>query len=232
MLAHVADEQVLKEIFRARRGRAHRDRAPRCFERRRRTRSTPGERSKAKMVNYGIVYGLSAYGLADRLKIPHEEAQEFIDALPRALPRGARVHRARRSSRPREEGYVTTLFGRRRHDPRAARAQLPGAHARRAPGGQHRRSRAPPPTSSRSRWSRCHARAARGRAADAAGPADPRRAAVRGPGGGGRTRRASSSSARWCARVRRSTRRWRSTSASGRTGWRPSRRGPRPGRVC
>ena len=53
----------------------------------------PGTRSKAKMVNYGIVYGLSAFGLADRLQIPREEAQEFIDALPRALPGGAPLHR-------------------------------------------------------------------------------------------------------------------------------------------
>ena len=84
----------------------------------RRTQIDPAMRSKAKMINYGIVYGLSAYGLADRLQIPQEEAQEFIDALPRALPgRCARFidrddragHRARATS--------TTLFGRRRQIP-------------------------------------------------------------------------------------------------------------------
>ena len=39
------------------------------------------------MVNYGIVYGLSAYGLADRLQIEQEEAQEFIDAYLERFPR-------------------------------------------------------------------------------------------------------------------------------------------------
>ena len=56
------------------------------------------------MVNYGIVYGLSAFGLADRLQIAQEEAQEFIDALPRALPEGQGVHRRARSSEATEEG--------------------------------------------------------------------------------------------------------------------------------
>ena len=39
------------------------------------------------MVNYGIVYGLSAYGLADRLQIPQEEAQEFIDRYLQRFPK-------------------------------------------------------------------------------------------------------------------------------------------------
>ena len=59
----------------------------------------PGTRSKAKMVNYGIVYGLSAYGLADRLQIPQEEAQEFIDRYLERFPAVRRFieeHRARR----------------------------------------------------------------------------------------------------------------------------------------
>ena len=49
-------------------------------------------RSKAKMINYGIVYGLSDFGLADRLNIPREEAKEFIDAYLERFPRVARVH--------------------------------------------------------------------------------------------------------------------------------------------
>ena len=53
-----------------------------------------GMRSKAKMINYGIVYGLTDFGLADRLQIPREEAAVFIATLLRALPGGARVHRA------------------------------------------------------------------------------------------------------------------------------------------
>ena len=51
------------------------------------------------MVNYGIVYGLSAFGLADRLQIEKEEAQEFIDAYLERFPRVKRSS-TRRSSAP------------------------------------------------------------------------------------------------------------------------------------
>jgi DNA polymerase I len=73
-------------------------------------------RSKAKMVNYGIVYGLSAYGLADRLQIPQEEAQEFID---RYLERFPAVHQFMKDAveQAEQHGYVSTLFGRRRQIP-------------------------------------------------------------------------------------------------------------------
>ena len=86
LLAHIAGEEVLKEIFR--RGEdVHTATAAQILGAG--DQVDPGTRSKAKMVNYGIVYGLSAFGLADRLQIPQEEAQEFIDALPGALPGGA-----------------------------------------------------------------------------------------------------------------------------------------------
>src|SRR3712207_206736 len=76
----------------------------------------PGMRSKSKMINYGIVYGLSDYGLADRLNIPREEAKEFIDAY---LARFAAVAAfiASTIEQAGEQGYVTTLFGRRRQIP-------------------------------------------------------------------------------------------------------------------
>jgi DNA polymerase I len=76
----------------------------------------PGTRSKAKMVNYGIVYGLSAYGLSDRLQIPQEEAQEFID---RYLERFPAVKRFIEETiqRATDEGYVATAFGRIRRIP-------------------------------------------------------------------------------------------------------------------
>jgi DNA polymerase-1 len=73
-------------------------------------------RSKAKMVNYGIVYGLSAYGLADRLRIPQEEAQEFIDRYLERFPAVARFM-AEAVTQAEEHGYVSTLFGRRRQIP-------------------------------------------------------------------------------------------------------------------
>jgi DNA polymerase I len=111
LLAHIADEPVLKEIFR--RGEdVHTATAEAILG----GRTDPGTRSKAKMVNYGIVYGLSAYGLADRLQIPQEEAQEFID---RYLERFPAVKRFidETIERARSEGHVTTLFGRIRRVP-------------------------------------------------------------------------------------------------------------------
>jgi len=73
-------------------------------------------RSKAKMINYGIVYGLSDYGLADRLNIPREEAKEFIDAYLERFPRVAEFMAAT-IERAKEEGHVKTLWGRRRQIP-------------------------------------------------------------------------------------------------------------------
>jgi len=72
-----------------------------------------GERSKAKMVNYGIAYGLSAFGLADRLSIPQEEAAGYIE---RYFERFAGVKRFidETIETARDEGCVRTLMGRRR----------------------------------------------------------------------------------------------------------------------
>ena len=114
VLAHVAGDQALKEIFE--RGEdVHTATASQVFG----VASDeidPGMRSKSKMINYGIVYGLSDYGLADRLNIPREEAKEFIDAY---LERFAQVARFITDTveRAKEEGHVTTLWGRRRQIP-------------------------------------------------------------------------------------------------------------------
>jgi DNA polymerase-1 len=68
------------------------------------------------MVNYGIVYGLSAFGLADRLQIEKEEAQQFIDAYLERFPR-VKEFIDTTIERAREEGHVSTLFGRIRRVP-------------------------------------------------------------------------------------------------------------------
>jgi DNA polymerase-1 len=123
VLAHAADESVLREIFR--RGEdVHAATASQVFG----VQAgdiDPGMRSKAKMINYGIVYGLSDYGLADRLNIPREEAKAFIDAY---LERFSRVGAFITDTieRAKEEGYVQTLWGRRRQIPelRARNYQL------------------------------------------------------------------------------------------------------------
>ena len=88
MLAHVADEPVLKEIF-VRGEDVHTATASQVFRRAARRARRRWHRSKAKMINYGIVYGLSDYGLADRLNIPREEAKAFIDAYLERFPRVA-----------------------------------------------------------------------------------------------------------------------------------------------
>jgi DNA polymerase I len=111
LLAHIADEPVLKEIFR--RGEdVHTATAEAILG----GKTDPGTRSKAKMVNYGIVYGLSAYGLADRLQIEQEEAQQFIDAYLERFPK-VKEFIDRTISTATTEGYVSTLFGRIRRVP-------------------------------------------------------------------------------------------------------------------
>jgi DNA polymerase-1 len=114
VLAHVADEPVLKAIFE--RGEdVHTATASQVFEVVA-DEIDPGMRSKSKMINYGIVYGLSDFGLADRLNIPREEAKEFIDTYLERFPRVA-AFIAETIERAKEQTYVTTLWGRRRQIP-------------------------------------------------------------------------------------------------------------------
>jgi DNA polymerase-1 len=114
VLAHAAGEPALMEIF-ARGEDVHTATASRVFGVQAQD-IDPGMRSKAKMINYGIVYGLSDYGLADRLNIPRAEAKEFIDAYLERFPRVADFMAAT-IERAEEEGHVTTLWGRRRQIP-------------------------------------------------------------------------------------------------------------------
>jgi DNA polymerase-1 len=114
VLANAAGEEVLMEIFK--RGEdVHSATASRVFGVEG-ADIDPGMRSKAKMINYGIVYGLSDFGLADRLNIPRAEAKEFIDAYLERFPAVARFM-LESVERAREDGYVTTLWGRRRQIP-------------------------------------------------------------------------------------------------------------------
>ncbi len=114
VLAHIAGEPVLKEIF-VRGEDVHTATASKVF-------ATPpgeldlGQRSKAKMINYGIVYGLSDYGLADRLGIPREEAKEIIDTYLERFP-AVRAFIEGTIATATADGHVTTLWGRRRQIP-------------------------------------------------------------------------------------------------------------------
>ncbi|HEY2335515.1 MAG TPA: DNA polymerase I [Solirubrobacterales bacterium] len=114
VLAHVAEEEVLKEIFRARED-VHAATAAEVFDISR-DEVDVGQRSKAKMVNFGIVYGLTGFGLADRLNIPRKEGEEFVSRYLERFP-AVRAFRERVVERAQEEGYVTTLMGRRRSIP-------------------------------------------------------------------------------------------------------------------
>jgi DNA polymerase-1 len=75
---------------------------------------TPEMRRKAKMVNYGIAYGISAFGLAQRLGIPRKEAAEIIDQYFKQFP-GIRKYMDETIAFARERGYVETVTGRRRY---------------------------------------------------------------------------------------------------------------------
>jgi DNA polymerase-1 len=114
VLAHVAGEDVLREIF-ASGEDVHSATAagiigadPDAI--------TPAERSKAKMVNYGIAYGLSAFGLADRLNIEREEAATYIERYFERFP-AVRRFIDETIAQASETGFVRTLMGRRRNVP-------------------------------------------------------------------------------------------------------------------
>jgi DNA polymerase-1 len=114
VLAHIAGEPVLKEIF-VRGEDVHTATASKVFATDP-SELTLGQRSKAKMVNYGIVYGLSDYGLADRLGIPRDEAKEIIDTYLERFPR-VRAFIEETIAQATTDGHVTTLWGRRRQIP-------------------------------------------------------------------------------------------------------------------
>ena len=77
---------------------------------------TRDERTKSKRANFGIIYGITIFGLAERLDIPRDEAKMLIDGFFQTFPQ---VHDYMEKSKEvaRRQGYVTTLFGRRRYLP-------------------------------------------------------------------------------------------------------------------
>jgi DNA polymerase I len=77
---------------------------------------TMAMRSKAKMVSYGLAYGMESYGLAQRLGVPVKEAQVILDAYFEAFP-NVRAYMDQSVTDARNKGYTETLFGRRRQIP-------------------------------------------------------------------------------------------------------------------
>jgi DNA polymerase-1 len=131
ILAQIAGEDALREIF-ARGEDIHAATAAEVLGSDP-TKISPGERSKAKMVNYGIAYGLSAYGLSDRLNIPQEEAAAYIERYFERFP-AVKRYIDQTIAFARENGYVQTLLGRRRPIPelRSGRPQVRGQGERNA----------------------------------------------------------------------------------------------------
>ena len=74
---------------------------------------TPEQRSKCKMVNFGIIYGISAFGLSQRLKVPRKEAADLIETYFKLYPK-VKVYMESAIAKAREKGYAETILGRRR----------------------------------------------------------------------------------------------------------------------
>jgi DNA polymerase-1 len=114
ILAHVSGEPKLREAF-LRGDDIHTATAAEVLGKEPAT-LTKDDRNVAKMVNFGIVYGISAFGLSENLEIPREEAQAYIDAYLARFPL-VQAFIARTIAQATDDGYVTSLLGRRRPVP-------------------------------------------------------------------------------------------------------------------
>jgi DNA polymerase I len=114
ILAHVSGEPKLREAF-DRGEDIHTATAAEVLGKDPAT-LTKDERNIAKMVNFGIIYGISAFGLSENLEIPREDAQEYIDTYLARFPM-VQDFIQRTIEQAARDGYVTTLLGRRRPVP-------------------------------------------------------------------------------------------------------------------
>ena len=114
VIAHLAEDPGLVEAFRTGQD-IHTITAARVFGDEP-DKVTPAHRAKAKMVSYGLAYGMESYGLAQRLSIPVPEAQEILYAYFVAFP-NVKAYMERTVQDARQTGYTETLFGRRRPIP-------------------------------------------------------------------------------------------------------------------
>ncbi len=114
ILAHVSGDEHLRDAF-ARGADIHRETAARVLHKAP-EEVTADERSMAKMVNFGIAYGMSDFGLSSRAGIPRKEAQDFINTYF-ATYSGISYYMLHIKESARQEGYVTTLLGRKRQIP-------------------------------------------------------------------------------------------------------------------
>ncbi len=131
ILAHVSGDEHLKDAF-ARKADIHRETAARVLHKAPED-ITHGERSMAKMVNFGLAYGMSDFGLASRANIPRREAQDFISSYFAAYS-GISYYMMAIKEQAKSQGFVETLLGRKRQIPelRALNPALRGAGERMA----------------------------------------------------------------------------------------------------
>ena len=92
---------------------------------------TPEVRRQAKAINFGVIYGISGFGLARNLRIPRDQAQGFIDRYFERFP-GIRAYMDATVAFAKERGYVQTLFGRKIHTPEINAKGPAAGFARRA----------------------------------------------------------------------------------------------------
>ncbi|MGR3795978.1 DNA polymerase I [Vannielia sp. SX4] len=123
ILAHIAGIDALKEAFREGQD-IHAMTASEMFDVPL-DEMTPDIRRQAKAINFGVIYGISGFGLARNLRIPRAEAQAFIDRYFERFP-GIRKYMDETVGFAKENGFVQTLFGRKIHTPEI-NAKGPGA---------------------------------------------------------------------------------------------------------
>lgn len=117
VIAHLTEDPGLLEAF-GRDADVHTTTAARVFGTEE-AKVTTAQRRIAKMVNYGLAYGMEAYGLAQRLDIPPDQAREILDAYFASFP-NVRAFMDATIEQARACGYTTTLLGRRRRVPELA----------------------------------------------------------------------------------------------------------------
>jgi DNA polymerase I len=114
ILAHLSGDDGLREAFAAGTD-IHTATAARVFSLPE-DRVDPGSRSRAKMVNYGLAYGMNAWGLASRLGIAADEAEEIMEAYFASFP-SIKEYLDKQVGRAAGEGFTETMLGRRRYIP-------------------------------------------------------------------------------------------------------------------
>lgn len=115
VLAHISDDEHLKSAFIEGQD-IHASTAMRVFGIQTAEEVTPNMRRQAKAVNFGIVYGISDYGLSQNLGISRKEAQRFIDTYFEKYP-NVKVYMTEVVREAKDKGYVETLYHRRRYLP-------------------------------------------------------------------------------------------------------------------